>query len=67
MEVSHPITANNSVDKLIVRSIEKVIINNERDITMNFVKDIFDGKTDFGDVLYLPDCYRKEEFMNAII
>ena len=58
-------TADNAVDKFIVRPIEKYLIKGGKGLTMTSARDTIIGKIDFGDVLPLPDGYGKEEFMIA--
>ena len=54
-------------DQLLTRSIENGLINNEKALTMIFVRDIIVDKNTFGDALSLPDGYGKEEFINTYI
>ena len=50
-KVSLPITAKNASDQLLTISIEKGLINNEKELTMNYVRNIIVGNNMFGDVL----------------
>ena len=42
-KLSLPIMSNKAIDKLLTRSIEKGPINNEKELTMNFVRDLIFG------------------------
>ena len=57
-KVSLPLLSNKAIDKSLKRSIKKVMLNNEKDINMNFVIYIMVGKT-IGDALSFPDGYGK--------
>ena len=57
-----PKMANNSVNKLIQRSIQNNTIKQEKDLIITFLTDPVVSKTLFGDVLSLPDSYGIEEF-----
>ena len=46
---------------------EKGMINNEKELTVNFVRDKIVQKNMFGDTLLLLDGYGKQEFINALI
>ena len=50
-KVSLPLTAKNASDQLITISIEKGLINNAKEITMNYARNIIVGNNIFGDVL----------------
>ena len=56
-KVSLPLISNKVIDKLFPRSIDKGLINNKKELTMTFVRDIIVRKITFGDVLLLPDVY----------
>ena len=43
-KVSLPLMSNKEIYLLHTRSVEKGLINNEKDLTMNFVRDIIVGK-----------------------
>ena len=59
--------ANEAINKLLSASMDKGLINNEKELTMTFLNDKIAGKNMFGDTLLLPDGYRKEDFTNKII
>ena len=63
--MSIPIMTSNTVDKLILISIEKGLIKGEKCLTVTFVEHTIIGKISFSDVPSLPGGYCKEEFMNA--
>ena len=56
--------SNKAIHKLLTRSIEKGLIKNEKELTMNFFKGIIVRKK-FGDALSFTDVYGKEELMNT--
>ena len=59
--------ANESINKLLLTSMEKGLINNKNELTMAFVRDKSFRKNMFGDTLLLPYGYGKEEFINTLI
>ena len=59
--------ANEAINKLFSASMEKSLINNEKELTTNFVRDKIVRKNMFGDTLLLPHGYVKEEFINTLI
>ena len=59
--------SNEAINILISASMEKCLINNEKDLTMTFVRDKIVRKNMFGDTFLLPDGYGKEEFINNLI
>ena len=59
--------ANEAINKLLSASMEKGLINNEKELTVTFVRDKIVRKNMFGDTLLLPDGYGKEEFINTLI
>ena len=59
--------ANEAINKLFLASMEKSLINNEKELTKNFVRDKIVRNNMFGDTLLLPHGYVKEEFINTLI
>ena len=59
--------ANESINKLLSASMEKGLINNKKELTMDFFRDKIVRKNMFGDTLLFPDGYGKEEFINTLI
>ena len=51
--------ANEAINKLLSASMEKGLTNNERELTVTFVRGKIVGKNMFGDTLLLPDGYGK--------
>ena len=66
-KVSLPLMDNKAIYQLLTTSIEKGVINHEKELTINFVKGYNCWKNAFGDALSLPDGYGKEEFNNTYI
>ena len=59
--------AKEAIIKLLSASMEMGLINNEKEITVTFVRDNLFGKNMFSDTLLLSDGYGKEEFINTLI
>ena len=59
--------ANEAINKLLLESTEKGLINNEKELTVTFVRGNIVGKNTFGDTILLLDYYGKEEFTNTLI
>ena len=60
------IMTNDTINKLFLASIEKGLIKNEKELTVNFVRNKKFGKKWFGDTLLLPDGYGKEHLINTL-
>ena len=58
---------NEAINKLLSVSMEKGLINNEKEIIVTFVRGENFGKNMFGDTLLFPNGYGKEEFINSLI
>ena len=58
--------SDKAIDQSLTISIEKGLINNEKERTMHFVREIIIEKK-LGGAISLPDGYGKEEFTNAYI
>ena len=58
-EVSLPLMDNKAIYQLLTTSINKGLIEHEKELTMTFVRDVIVGKKSFGDALSLPDGYGK--------
>ena len=58
--------ANDSINKLVLVSIKKGLIDNEKDLTVTFVRENDFGKKLLGGTLLLPDGYGKEHFINTL-
>ena len=56
-----------AINKLFLASIEKGLIKNEKELTVNFVRNKCLGINLFGDTLLLTDGYGKEHFINILI
>ena len=52
--------ASEAINKFLSASMEKGLINNEKDLTVTFVRDKKFRKNMFGDTLLFPDGYGKE-------
>ena len=59
--------ANDAINKLLLASIKKGLIKNEKCLTVTFVRNKYFGKHLFGGTLLLPDSYGKENFINTLI
>ena len=59
--------ANEAINKLLLESMEKGLINNKKELTVTFVRGNIVGKNTFGDTILLLDYYGKEEFINTLI
>ena len=59
--------ANEAINKLFSASMEKGLINNEKELAATFVRVKSVGKNMFGDTFLLLDGYGKEEFINILI
>ena len=59
MEKSIEIMANDAINKLILASTKKGLINNEKELTVTLVRNKKSGKHLFGDTLLFPDGYGK--------
>ena len=66
-KVSLSLTYKNASDQLLTIAIEKGLMNNEKELTMNFGRDIIVGRNMFGDALSFMDGYGKEGFINTYI
>ena len=66
MENSLENMSNDTITKLVLASIKKVLIEDEKELTVNFVRNKYFGKNWLGDTLLLPDGYGKENFINTI-
>ena len=49
--------ANDAINKFLLASIKKGLIENEKDLTVTFVRNKYFGKKMLGDTLLLPDGY----------
>ena len=59
--------ANEAINKLLSASMEKGLTNNEKNLTVTFVRGTSLEGNMFGDTLLLPDGSGKEEFMDTLI
>ena len=66
-KVSLPLMANKAIDNFRTVSIDKGKINNEKELTMSFVKGYNCWENTFGDALLCPNGCGKEEFTNTYI
>ena len=57
--------ANDAINKLVLASIKKGLIEDEKDLTVTFVRNKDFGKYLLGDTLLLPEGYGREHFINA--
>ena len=58
-KVSLSLMSNKTIDQFLTRSIEKGLINNDKELTMNFVRYIIIGKNTFSGALSFPDGYEE--------
>ena len=61
------IMANDAINKLLLDSIEKDLIKNEKELTVTFVRNKNYGNFLFGDTILLPECYGNKHFINTLI
>ena len=57
--------ANDAITKLVLASIKKGLIEDEKDLTVTFVRNKDFGKYLLGDTLLLPKGYGREHFINT--
>ena len=58
---------NEAINKFLSASVEKGLINSEKELTVTFRRDKIVQNNMFGDTLLFPDGYGKEEFINTLI
>ena len=57
--------ANDAITKLVLASIKKGLIEDEKDLTVTFVRNKDFEEKLLGDTLLLPEGYRREHFINT--
>ena len=58
--------ANEAITRFVLASIKKGLIENEKDLTVTFVRNKYFGNKMLVDTLLLPDGYGKEHFTNTL-
>ena len=58
--------ANDAITKLVLASIKRGLIEDEKDLTGNFVRNKDFGKKLLGDTLLLQEGYERKNFINTL-